>query len=167
MSKITIVDKDDNPIGSKDRAMLAAGDIYRVASLWLTNSQGHILMAMRSKQKKNDPGTWGPCVAGTVEEDETYDSNMVKEIQEEIGLTVSLSDLRKGPNILIHGRKNPFFNQWYFYSSNKHESGFTLEPEEVEAIRWFTKKELEERVNSHPDEFISTTHEWLGTVLGK
>ena len=33
------------------------------------------------------PEVWGPAVSGTNEEGETYDSNIIKEAQEEIGLT--------------------------------------------------------------------------------
>ena len=40
--------------------------------------------------KKYDPGKWGPSAAGTVEEGETYQSNIIKELQEEIGLETFL-----------------------------------------------------------------------------
>ena len=70
--KVTIVDKDDNIIGSRDRKSLAEGDIYRVSALWVTNSRGEILLARRHKNKSHHPRKWGPAVAGTVEENESY-----------------------------------------------------------------------------------------------
>ena len=40
----------------------------------------------KAKTKINDPGMWGPAVAGTVEENETYEENIIKESKEEINL---------------------------------------------------------------------------------
>ena len=84
--KIIIVDEDDNIIGSKERNSIVSGDIYRVSALLIENSKGEILLAQRALTKKHDPGKWGPPVAGTVEEGETYESNIVKEAEEELGL---------------------------------------------------------------------------------
>jgi isopentenyldiphosphate isomerase len=167
MEKVIVVDENDTEIGLKERDLLGTEDIIRVSSLWLTNSAGSVLMALRSKNKKTDPGKWGPCVAGTNAEGETYDQNIVKETAEEIGLQISINKLRKGPKIFIRGRKIPFFNQWYFYTVDKSESEFVPQESEVESVKWFTRKELEERVGSHPEEFIRTTREWLEAVLGK
>ena len=85
-SKFTIVDENDNIIAQKERANIKPEDIYRVAALWVTNSKGDILLAQRALSKKHDPGKWGPAVAGTVEERETYRANIIKETSEEIGL---------------------------------------------------------------------------------
>lgn len=43
-------------------------DIFRTASLWITNSNGDILLAQRKFDKKVDPGKWAEAVVGTVEE---------------------------------------------------------------------------------------------------
>ncbi len=88
MSKIIVVDENDKEIGVKERSKITHDDIYRVSGLWLTNSKGEILLAQRSfnKPRDNDPGKWGPAVAGTVDEDETYKENIQKEIKEELGL---------------------------------------------------------------------------------
>jgi len=85
--KIIIVDENDNPIGLKERGTLDYDkDIYRVSALWITNSKGQILIARRALTKKQNPGKWGPGVAGTIDEGETYDSNIIKEAKEELGL---------------------------------------------------------------------------------
>src|SRR3989344_2570418 len=100
--KTIIVDEHDNPIGLKDREDITSEDIYRVSLLWITNSKGEILLARRAYTKSHDPGKWGPAVAGTVEEGETYESNIIKEAEEELGLTnlklVSGARLRKRTN---------------------------------------------------------------------
>ncbi|HWZ66027.1 MAG TPA: hypothetical protein VNX65_04555 [Patescibacteria group bacterium] len=41
--RIIIVNENDQVIGHKERGTLVKEDIYRVAALWVTNSQGKIL----------------------------------------------------------------------------------------------------------------------------
>lgn len=84
--KIVVVNENDEVVGAKKRGTIATDDIYRVSALWITNSNGDVLLAQRALTKKNDPGKWGPAVAGTVEEGETYLGNITKETEEEIGL---------------------------------------------------------------------------------
>lgn len=75
--KIQIVDDQDQFIGLKERNEVDyKSDIYRVSALWLTNSKGQTLLAKRAAVKDKDPGKWGPAVAGTIDEGETYDENI-------------------------------------------------------------------------------------------
>lgn len=104
--KIIIVDENDEIIKHKERGTLNQSDIYRVSALWIQNSKGEILLAQRSFNKKNHPGKWGPAVAGTNDEGETYESNIVKEAEEEIGLK-NIS-FQKSINQKVEGEHNYF-----------------------------------------------------------
>lgn len=84
---IPIVNLDDEIIGYKPRKDITLQDVYRVSALWIENSQGEILLAQRGFLKSVDPGKWGAAVAGTVEKDESYEENILKEMQEELGLS--------------------------------------------------------------------------------
>jgi len=54
---IPLVNKDDKIIGNIDRSDLDYNhDIFRTASLWVTNSNGDVLLAQRKLNKKVDPG---------------------------------------------------------------------------------------------------------------
>ncbi|MFA6422790.1 MAG: NUDIX domain-containing protein, partial [Candidatus Buchananbacteria bacterium] len=86
MAKIIIVNENDEAIGHKERNELDFSDIYRVSGLWITNLKGEILLAQRAFTKNHDPGKWGPAAAGTVEEGEDYETNILKEAEEELGL---------------------------------------------------------------------------------
>jgi isopentenyldiphosphate isomerase len=79
--KIIIVNEKDKEIGLKERGTLKTEDIYRVTALWITNSKDEILLAKRALTKSNDPGKWGPAVAGTVDEGETYEENSINHEQ--------------------------------------------------------------------------------------
>jgi len=151
--KITIVDKKDKIIAYKDPNLLDyTKDIYRVSALWLTNSYGEILLAKRAYSKSHDPGKWGPAVAGTVDKGETYEDNIKKETEEELGIS-GLSFV-KGPKMRSTS-KYQFFAQWFFAKTDKKTSEFEIQKEELDEIKWFSKQELLKAFKNTPENFIS------------
>lgn len=150
-TKFTIVDENDNVIGQKERAEIKQEDIYRVAALWITDSKGDILLAQRALSKNHDPGKWGPAVAGTVEEGETYRANIIKETGEEIGLyDISPTE---GPKIRVEGKYN-YFDQWFLLKMDLDVSILTIQKEEVAAIKWFSPQELKDGLKKTPEQFL-------------
>lgn len=149
MARIVIVDREDNAIGSRERKE-TEGTIYRVTGIWITNSKGEILVARRALRKAKDPGKWGPAVAGTVEEGETYESNAAKELEEELGIR---APLRKGPKNFVQG-KNTFFCQWFFATVDLPASAFTIQEAEVAEVKWIAPQMLLVDLAVRPHEYI-------------
>lgn len=149
--KIPIVNEQDEIIGYKHREGKNSGDISRITGLWLTDADGNVLLAQRAFNKKRSPGLWGPAVAGTVEEGETYESNIVKEAEEEIGL-VGLKPIL-GSKIRI-SVSHEFFLQW-FTTVVDHNYPFKKQDEEVEEIKWFTKEKVLKLLEEKPEMFVS------------
>jgi len=149
--RIVIVNENDEIIGHKERGTLVQSDIYRVSALWVKNSQGDILLAQRQLGKRHDPGKWGPAVAGTVDEGETYEQNIIKEAEEEIGL----KDIKPipGPKVRMTGEYN-YFDQWYTFVIDKPGEDFTIQEEEVKQVKWFTRTELEKGLREHPEKYL-------------
>jgi len=158
MTKVTIVDENDNVIGQKERGTLSPDDIYRISVLWLTNSKGEILIAKRSRNKSHDPGKWGTSVAGTVENGESYYENIIKEAEEEIGL--KNFEPKKGPYGRNKGKYN-YFYQWYLYQADMDIEELDFDKNEVEEIRWVPKEQLLKEIEESPEEFLITMDEWV------
>lgn len=154
--KIPIVDENDNIIEYKDRNDRDFNAIYRVSSLWVTNSKGEILLARRAFDKKHDPGKWGPAVAGTVEEGETYESNIIKEAEEELGLKNIKPTL--GAKLRKKTKWN-YFTQQFNLLLDKDISDFKVQEKEVAEIKWFTEKGLRKELEEHPDDFLKGIHD--------
>lgn len=112
-----------------------------------------MLIAQRKLTKDKDPGKWGPAVAGTVDEDETYNQNIVKEIEEEIG--VNGLDLQQGPHVRITEPRN-YFCQWYTSLLDKPAEEFNIQEEEVEQVAWISVDKLKQELQSQPEKYIST-----------
>ncbi len=149
--RIVVVNDQDEIIGHIERGTLKREDIYRVSALWITNSSGDILLAQRHHTKKNHPSKWGPAVAGTIDKGETYDENIVKEAEEEIGLKKIQPE--KKQKIRVTGERN-HFTQYYKLTIDKPADDFVTQEDEVEQVKWFTRKELERELRENPDDYL-------------
>ena len=153
MKKVIVVDDKDNPIDLKTYSELAYEDIYRVSALWLTDAKtDDILMTQRKLTKHHDPGKWMAAASGTIEEGETYDENIVHEIEEEIGLYDL--QLTKGPKEFTDDGQHKYFVQWYLATTDKDTAVIQIQEEEVEAHAWVPKQQLLSELAEDPTKFV-------------
>ena len=158
-----IVDENDSLLGHKWEAEFNPdADIYRVASLWLRNGKGDVLIAQRSPKKKNAGGLWGPAVSGTLEYDETYEDNIEKEIREEIGLTGLV--LQRGKKRFIDGDNRKFYCVYFYGVSDKPAEDFVLE-DAVHAVKWVQESWLREHTQLYPELYVNTMAAILDDVM--
>lgn len=153
--RIPVVNEQDEIIGYKERSDINTGeDLIRATGLWVTDKNGNILLAQRSFKKKHDPGLWGPAVGGTVEEGETYESNIIKEAEEEIGLIDTKFDTLC---------KIRVFNciATFYTAVVDRDYGFVKQDEEVEDIKWFSKDELDKELEENPEIFFKNFKELM------
>jgi len=150
-SKIVIVDENDKIIAHKNRGTLNKEDIYRISALWVTNSHGEILLARRHHAKSHHPRKWGPAVAGTNDEGETYKENIIKEAEEELGL----NEIKPELSLKIKTDKEfHHFTQWYTLNIDKNIDEFKIQEDEVEEIKWFSPDEFKKEIQERQEEFI-------------
>ncbi len=159
--QIHVVNENDEIIGSKDKKDRNFVDITRVTVLWITDEEGNILITQRSFEKEHSPGLWGPAVAGTVEEGETYESNVIKEAQEEIGLE-NINPII-GPK-LLRTTSHKYFAQWFTLVIPR-STKLKIKEDEVHAIKWVTKEELVSLIKNHPETFVPNFEQTCKTFL--
>lgn len=174
MKRTIIVDKNDNEIGVKDDKDMTTDDIYRVTGLWLINSQGQVLLVRRALTKSHDPGKWAPTVAGTVEESETYDINIVKEIKEEIGLDVKIEDLIKGPKVISSYHWTHYTQAYLYLLPVGMEKSLVFDASEVCDHKWYYLDEIQGMVEKNPEIFVGSfkrnfrsRSEWISGLIEK
>jgi len=152
--RIIIVDEKDNVVGVELRSVVDKKNLrYRVSALWLKNSDGDVLLARRALTRMHYPGQWGPAVAGTVGEGESYEDNILKEAEEELGLKDI--DMKEGPNVKIDGNYN-YFAQWFIGVIDEPADFFKIQEDEVAEVKWFSVEELKDMIENHPDEVIGS-----------
>lgn len=163
MGRVYVVNENDEIIDLKERSELLSTDITQCSILWLTDSQSNVLMAKRSKNKNTHPGLWSIASGGMVDEGEDYDVNIVKETEEEIGLTLDPSKLTKGEKIRTY--EFPAFMQWYFYTADVPIENFVLQEEEVDEVKWYSPEELREDLKNNPNKFTPISDYWSKKFL--
>ena len=150
--KIQIVNANDELIGVKERSEIDfQNDIYRVSALWVTNSKGETLLAKRAAIKRNDPNKQGPAVAGTIDEGETYDENIYKEADEEIGLMgVEFTKIKK--TRITYPRN--YFCQWYSVILDRDPNSFKLQDDEVAEVVWVDVEQMKQELQATPEKYV-------------
>jgi isopentenyldiphosphate isomerase len=94
---IDIVTKEGLPTGKSalKTEIHTKGYYHNTAHVWLYNKQGDILLAQRAASKMICPLLWDVSVAGHVDAGESIEHGAVREVKEELGLTLSENDLTK------------------------------------------------------------------------
>lgn len=153
--KIPIVNEQDEIIGYKEREDIDfKEELIRATGLWVTDKEGNILLAQRSLTKKFNPGLWGPAAGGVVEENETCESCIEREAEEEIGLKGVV--FRVGPKIRL-----PNCFGYFFTAIVDHNYEFIKQDEEVEKIKWFKESELNKLLKESPEIFMDEFENYI------
>lgn len=154
---IPVVNEKDEIIGHKDRADINSSvDIVRSASLWITNYDGDILLAQRKFTKRNNPGKWSEAVGGTVEGEDDYESTMLREAEEEIGLKVG--SYKIGPKQYVNS-PTKYFVQWYQTVIDKPIEAFSAQEEELEQLAWISEEQFIKELKDIPGKYIDEMQE--------
>ncbi|MDX2776614.1 NUDIX domain-containing protein [Streptomyces caniscabiei] len=149
---IPVVNEKDENIGYKERADIdPATDIVRSASLWITNPNGDILLAQRKFTKRSNPGKWSEAVGGTVEGDDDYESTMLREAEEEIGISVTKYAI--GPKQYVDS-PTKYFVQWYTTVIDAPIEAFKVQEEELEQLAWISEAQFVKELKDTPEKYI-------------
>lgn len=130
----------------------------------VSSDNKRVLLQQRSNNKKMWPNLWDITAGGHVLHDEFGWEANLREAKEEIGITLTKNDLEfigatiseniKGDIIDNH------FNEYYIAHKDIDIKDITLQEEEVQDIKWFTKEEIEERVNDNFKDLTTKTECW-------
>jgi isopentenyldiphosphate isomerase len=130
--------------------------MIKVATLWLVNENGELLLARRADHKPQDPGVWGPTVTGKLEPGESFDEALGREVEEELAL--SRKDYT--PHHLleveyIHPDGEPrTFSIYYATFASAKTKALRIEPDEVAEIAWFSLNKLANMLVSTKEQFV-------------
>ena len=138
--KVGMVNENDELIGYKlYKDIDFPNEIYRVSRLWVTDPEGNILLQKRNPGMHFHPGLWACAAAGTNDEGETYEFNIIKEAKEEVGLDVVPHFLKK--QLEQHSGRN-VFSSYFSYKVNQVMPEIAFDPEEVADAKWYSPNEL-------------------------
>jgi len=146
-NKVIVVDENDNIIGAEYMMdVIEQGLIRRAARVYVFNESGQLLVQQRSK-KVLKPLLLDQSAAGHVDEGETYEQAVYRELKEELGLDGYLLTL-----IETSFRTTDFYNAIYKVII-PDETKIDYDPEELETVLWYEIETLNSEMESSPDKF--------------
>ena len=113
-------------------------------------------------KKDRQPGEWDSSVSGHVDSGEGYDACAMRELREEIGLTVAQTPQRLFKIDACEETDQEFV--WVYRCEN--EGPFTLHLDEIDEGGWFAPVEVTRWMKERPQEFASVLvliwRRWIG-----
>lgn len=151
---IIFVNKDDQQVGTGTREQAWTTGLYvRVARAILKDENGRILSQRRSPNKKSYPNCWTDSVSGHVDEGETFEDAIQREMQEEIGFQTELKFIGKFPSEDVIGPYTIREIDAIFEGTISSQTKLYLQADEVSEVRWFEIDELKREIQHQPKDF--------------
>jgi isopentenyldiphosphate isomerase len=156
-----VVNERDEVVGNAPRSVVhAQGLLHRAVHVLVFNARGEIFLQKRSMKKDRQPGVWDSSSSGHVDSGEDYDACAVRELREEIGLSVrneaeatgASPPLKRLFKIDACEETDAEF-VWVYRCEN--EGPFTLHPDEIDEGGWFAPAEVTRWRNERPQDFAS------------
>lgn len=117
---------------------LQPGDYHLVVHLCLFNSQGQMLIQQRQKNKDGWPNLWDLTVGGSALRGESSQQAVERELAEELGLHLNLSQAR--PHMTVNFPDG--FDDVYLIEEDIDLNTLSFQPEEVQAARWADQDDI-------------------------
>lgn len=113
--------------------------LYRlVVHVCIFDHEGRMLIQQRQPFKQGWSNYWDLTVGGCAVAGDTSRTAAEREVREEIGLELDLSDIRPSLTLNFDGG----FDDYYVLTREMDLSSLHLQEEEVQAVRWATQEEI-------------------------
>lgn len=155
-----LYDKNRNYLGkSKKRGdVFMNGDYHIVTHICIFNSDNKMLIQLRQPYKKGWSGLWDITVGGSALHGEDSQACAEREVFEEIGYKLDLTEQR--PYLTIHFTYG--FDDYYLINDDFDVNKLVLQKEEVAAVKWADLNEILNLIDN--DKFVPY-HKSLVNVL--
>lgn len=158
---VILVDEQDEWIGTADKmAVHQTGALHRALSIFITNSDGEILLQQRAGHKYHSGGLWSNACCSHPSPDEPIIMAVYRRLREELGIDTLLTPVTKllyraevSEGLIEHEYDHIYTGIW--------DGEVLPEPEEVSNIRWISPAALQTWMTSKPEDFTA----WFPILL--
>ena len=145
-----LVDERDEVIGRVTRRDAhARGLRHRAVHVLIFDSAGRVYLQKRSSGKDVAPGAWDSSCSGHVDAGEDHDAAAVRELCEELGLSLRSAPPRWFRVEACAGTGQEFV--WVYRL--RHDGPLAPNPAEIDRGEWRLPADVDGRLRSHPGEF--------------
>ena len=133
--------KLEEKVSRDEKYNLPSDRRFMIVLIFIENSKGEFLLQKTSKSRQSCIATTG----GHVTYGDSALETVVKECKEELGIDVSANKITYIDTVLF---KNCFLETFYT-KMELDPSNLTLQTEEVESVKWYTKDEISEFIKQN------------------
>lgn len=135
-----VVNEHDHVVGQATRGEVHRRKLWhRAVHAWVFNAAGQVFLQKRSRLKDMAPGCWDSSCSGHLDAGEDYDAAIVRELGEEIGITMNAVPAR-----FFHEKARAETGWEFVWVYRLEAEGpFTLHPAEIETGAWFSPAEVD------------------------
>lgn len=119
-------------------SIFANGEYHLVVHICIFNSKGEMLIQQRQPFKEGWPNMWDITVGGSATSGDSSQSAAERELLEEIGYKIDLSNRR--PHFTINFEVG--FDDYYLVDADIEIANLKLQYEEVQQVKWASKDEI-------------------------
>lgn len=138
---LEVVNTEGCVVGAAPRKCVHGNNelLHQVIHVLVFDKDDRLLLQKRSLNKRVAPGRWDTSVGGHVDCGESIETAMHREMEEELGIR---------PKSLQYAyqyiHSNDFESELVFTYTCQYEGLVVFNPEEIDAVKFWTKKEIEE-----------------------
>ncbi|MHC4884344.1 MAG: NUDIX hydrolase [Planctomycetota bacterium] len=119
--------------------------LHPVVHIMIRNAKGELLLQKRHPDKDIQPDRWDTSVGGHVDAGESIEGAVLRELREEVGISVSLDALTPCYRYIM---RNSIESELVTTYALTHDGPFTAQPEEITALRFWSVEEICRRLGS-------------------
>jgi len=147
-----VVNERDEPVRRALRSEVHAnGWWHRAVHVLVFDEHGRLFLQKRSMKKDTSPGLWDSSCSGHLDVGETYDAAAVRELGEELGLSVALPPVRW---LRLEACAETGWEFCWVYRLNSN-GPFVLQPDEIDGGDWLEPAEVTRRIAEQPQDYCS------------
>lgn len=155
-----MLDEDGNKTGQtiKRGEKIPKGFYHLGADVWITNSEGKILIQKRSPNKKLSPNLWA-MTGGSVIKGETSLQTIYRETLEELGVKLNMNNIK----LVKHFKTGNVWIDTYFIKQDINIDDIVMQEDEVCDVKWATYDEIEDLYNNN--QFLENRWEYIRDLI--
>ena len=133
------------------REVHATGLWHRAVHILVFDATGRVLLQKRSMLKDLSPGLWDSSCSGHLDAGEEYDAAAVRELAEEIGITVMPPEMPTRWFRLEACEQTGWEFVWVYRL--RHHGPISIDPLEIQYGEWVAPAEITARITARPEDF--------------
>ena len=152
--QVVLVDEQGNELGLMGKTEAhQKGILHKAISIIIFNSKGEMLIQQRAYSKYHWAGIWSNTCCSHPRAGETFHDAAQRRLKEELGIVTPLKEEFFFTYKAKDEKSGLTEHEYDWVFTGTFDDAFEFNKEEINAIKWMTKEELEIDMKARPEEY--------------